>query len=172
MGLVYYESPIGYVEIHATDDCVTKIRIQDHITEPENNPHLQILIDAKLQIKEYFQGTRKNFDFKYENKGTPFRQAVWRELEKVVYGTTATYKSIGLAMGNPKAVRAIGGANHHNNIWLVVPCHRIIGSNGKLVGYGGGLWRKEWLLAHEKQMCHYAQQSGIEHEAYTCLMPE
>lgn len=151
LGLSYYESPIGYVAIYSTEDRVTRIRIQDEIIEKSYNENNLILKECISQIDEYFHEKRKHFTFKYENIGTPFRQKVWKELEKVPYGTTSSYKDISVAIGSPKAVRAVGGANHHNNIWLVVPCHRIIGSNGSLVGYGGSVWRKEWLLEHEKR---------------------
>ena len=143
-----FTSPLGVVVIEATDDYITKIRLQDETTELLS-PETEILQQCKRELLEYFDGKRFAFTFKHQNNGTEFRKIVWQELEKIPYGTTATYKDIAINAGNPKAVRAVGGANHHNNIWIVVPCHRIIGANGSLTGYGGGLWRKQWLLEHE-----------------------
>ncbi|MBC9786055.1 methylated-DNA--[protein]-cysteine S-methyltransferase [Heliobacterium chlorum] len=104
------------------------------------------------QLDEYFRGTRKDFNVKLNPQGTQFQKQVWRKLPDIPYGKTASYKDIAEAVGNPKAVRAVGGANSQNPISIIVPCHRIIGSNGKLTGYAGGLWRKEWLLAHEQKV--------------------
>jgi methylated-DNA-[protein]-cysteine S-methyltransferase len=104
---------------------------------------------AKKQLFEYFQGSRKRFDVPIVLYGTPFQKAVWTELTRIPYGETRSYKDIALAIGAAKAVRAIGGANNRNPIPIIVPCHRVIGSNGALVGYGGGLSIKEHLLKLE-----------------------
>ena len=162
----YWQSPIGWLKLTATQGAISHIRFVDDEpsadaepsltpTEPQlvsqavHAPNQAVLAQAIEQLAEYFAGSRREFDFATTNVGTPFRQQVWQALMAVPYGHTASYKDIAVAIGNPKAVRAIGSANHNNNLWLVVPCHRIIGSGGQLVGYGGGLWRKEWLLAHE-----------------------
>ncbi len=103
------------------------------------------------QVMEYMEGKRKEFAFPYEMKGTQFQKKVWQELCRIPYGETRTYKEIAIAIGNPKACRAVGMANHNNPIAIAVPCHRVIGSNGKMVGYAGGLEMKESLLALERK---------------------
>jgi methylated-DNA-[protein]-cysteine S-methyltransferase len=106
------------------------------------------------QLDEYFLGKRKNFDLPLSLHGTTFQLAVWKQLETIPYGKTKTYKDIAIGVGNEKAVRAVGLTNGRNPIAIVVPCHRVIGSNGKMVGYASGVWRKEWLLAHERNNYH------------------
>ncbi len=103
-------------------------------------------------MDEYFNKKRKKFDLPLQPQGTNFQKAVWDALLEVPYGTTVSYFDIAKKVDNPKAVRAAGGANGKNPITIIIPCHRIIGSNGKLVGYGGGLWRKKWLLQHEQNL--------------------
>jgi len=101
------------------------------------------------EICEYFEGTRTSFDIPYRLQGTPFREKVWHELEKIPYGQTRTYGELAAAIGSPGASRAVGGACHHNPIWLIVPCHRVIGRDGSLTGYADGLELKGFLLEHE-----------------------
>jgi methylated-DNA-[protein]-cysteine S-methyltransferase len=108
------------------------------------------LEECLAQIDQYFQGTRQEFSLQLAPEGTDFQQQVWRELSKIPYGQTASYLDIARAIGNEQAVRAVGAANGQNPISIIIPCHRVIGSDGKLTGYGGGLWRKEWLLTHER----------------------
>jgi len=175
----YYESPIGMALITANEGAVVQIETivkmdnmkpspyyseEEFITSDEFGiKHLegpyeantQVIKMCQMQLEEYFKGTRKYFDFTYKNIGTPFREKVWKELEKIPYGEIRSYKDIAVAINNEKAVRAVGGANHHNNLWIVVPCHRVIGADGKLTGYGGGVDIKEWLLKHEAK---YKQQ--------------
>jgi methylated-DNA-[protein]-cysteine S-methyltransferase len=109
------------------------------------------LSPATEQLAEYFEGTRRSFDLTFAPSGTPFQLAVWRALEAIDYGTTASYCDVATAVGNPKATRAVGLANNRNPIALFVPCHRVIGANGSLTGYGGGLEMKRWLLDHERR---------------------
>lgn len=109
------------------------------------------LDDVIAELHEYFAGRRQQFTVDLDLYGTPFQKMVWLELLKIPYGETRSYKDIALAIDTPKAVRAIGGANHNNPIPIIIPCHRVIGSNGSLVGYGGGLSIKEHLLALESQ---------------------
>lgn len=153
---ILYRSPIGFVLIKAEDGYVTSIStLEDNeignYKESINisNENYIVLNECTQQLDEYFIGKRKLFNFKYKNIGTKFRQKVWEEVEKIPYGTTVSYKDLAITINNVKAVRAVGGANHYNNLWIVVPCHRVIGSDGSLTGYGGGLWRKKWLLDHE-----------------------
>lgn len=144
-------SPIGAVTVQAQGDYIIRVSVHDKIKEEEIFPNTPILLQCAKEFEEYFEGKRKTFTFKYKNIGTPFREFVWKHLEKIPYGTTISYKDLANNINNQKAARAVGGANHNNNIWVAVPCHRVIGSNGSLVGYGGGLWRKKWLLEHEQK---------------------
>ncbi len=143
----YFKSPIGLVQIGGTASEVTSLDFVERRREKtESNP---LLDRAARQIAEYFAGKRQVFDVPISYQGTDFQERVWGQLLKVPYGKTASYQDIARGVGSPLAVRAVGAANGKNPISLIVPCHRIIGSNGTLVGYGGGLWRKEWLLKHE-----------------------
>jgi len=108
-----------------------------------------LLTAALTQLAEYFAHKRQIFDLPLHFHGTPFQCQVWHQLLTVPYGATTSYQTIANALGNPKAVRAVGAANGQNPLSIIAPCHRIIGSDGNLTGYGGGLWRKEWLLRHE-----------------------
>lgn len=143
----YYNSPIGIIEIKATEEGITSIIFVEEEGQRDETP---ILRDCCAQLDEYFEGKRKNFDLNIVMEGTDFQRRVWNALRTVEYGRTASYKDIAEQIGNVKAVRAVGMTNSKNPISIVVPCHRVIGSNGKLTGYAGGLWRKEWLLNHEK----------------------
>ena len=143
----YYESPIGTVEIGGTDNAITALYfVEDRrdATEPT-----AVIDDAIEQIDAYFNAGRTTFDLPLRLHGTDFQRQVWQQLITVSFGQTVAYQFIADAIGNPRAVRAVGAANGQNPISIIVPCHRIIGSNGQLTGYGGGLWRKEWLLRHE-----------------------
>ena len=145
------ESPIGLIEIGATDQAIRSLYFVEEPradAEDADNPH-PLIAKAVHQLQEYFNGTRTEFDLPLALHGTDFQQQVWQQLLTVAYGQMASYRDIAYALDKPKAVRAVGAANGQNPISLIVPCHRIIGSNGKLTGYGGGLWRKEWLLKHE-----------------------
>ena len=108
-----------------------------------------ILAQCARELDEYFAGTRKTFDVPFMLRGTPFRETVWAELERIPYGEAISYAELATRVGNPKASRAVGSANGQNPISLIIPCHRVITSSGTLGGYAGGLSRKEWLLAHE-----------------------
>jgi AraC family transcriptional regulator, regulatory protein of adaptative response / methylated-DNA-[protein]-cysteine methyltransferase len=121
------------------------------------NEHISIL---REQMEEYFGGKRKEFTVSLDPVGTPFQRSVWNELLKVRYGTTRTYLEQSAALGNTKSIRAVANANAQNRIAILIPCHRIIGSDGRLTGYAGGLWRKKWLLDHEKKhsQCEYEQE--------------
>lgn len=143
----YYESPIGLIELGVTDEALTVLYfVEAPRQETATTPLLQ---QAVAEIHAYFAGTLRDFTVPLHFHGTPFQQRVWQQLLTVPYGKTTSYQSIANALGNPKAVRAVGAANGQNPISIIAPCHRIIGSDGNLIGYGGGLWRKEWLLRHE-----------------------
>ncbi len=144
-----YQSPIGLIEIGGTDAAVTCVRFVSG-RPPRETESMPVLREALRQIDEYFLGRRTAFDVALDLGGTPFQQAVWGALLKVPYGRNTTYREIAAAIGRPRAVRAVGAANGANPISIIVPCHRVIGADGSLVGYGGGLRRKAWLLAHEQ----------------------
>lgn len=146
-----YQSPIGVLEIIGTKDAVCSIMFIEgeeiiHTVQEETPMVLRECLD---QMDEYFKGKRQTFTFPFTLVGTEFQQTVWEALASIPFGETGTYKALALKIENEKAIRAVGHANGRNKLSIVIPCHRIIGSNGKLTGYAGGLWRKEWLLRHE-----------------------
>lgn len=145
----YYKSPIGIIEIKAVDDLIISVEFANDDSYKVNE-NSKILEKALKQLDLYFKGDLKAFDVNMFLDGTEFQKKVWNELTKIPYGEIVTYKDIAKSIGNEKAVRAVGNANNKNKIPIIIPCHRVIGSNGKLIGYAGELWRKEWLLKHEK----------------------
>ena len=151
---VDYKSPIGILEIKGTDQAISSILfVEREVMEntlQENTP--QVLKDCLAQIDDYFKGELHEFTFPYVVNGTIFQQSVWNALKGISYAETGSYKDIAISIGNEKAIRAVGSANGKNKLTIVIPCHRIIGTNGKLTGYAGGLWRKEWLLQHEQKV--------------------
>jgi methylated-DNA-[protein]-cysteine S-methyltransferase len=144
-----YISPIGLVRISGTEKGLLGLDFIDGDKGSGARPE-PFLAEALDEIDEYFRGRRKVFTVRLDLCGSAFQKRAWNELLKIPYGGTATYRSIAEALGNPRATRAVGGANHRNPISIIVPCHRVLGADGSLTGYGGGLWRKEWLLAHER----------------------
>jgi methylated-DNA-[protein]-cysteine S-methyltransferase len=148
-----YQSPIGVIEIIGSEECIQSIMFVDRVSVIEHQPDIpRVLQDCYDQLDEYFKGEREIFTFPYEQKGTLFQQTVWNELIKVPFAETVSYRNIACSLQNEKAIRAVGNANGKNKLSIVIPCHRIIGSNGSLTGYAGGLWRKEWLLTHEREI--------------------
>jgi methylated-DNA-[protein]-cysteine S-methyltransferase len=145
-----YVSPIGLLEVVGTEAGIRLIEFTDRKDLPAGPP-APCLKECFRQLDEYFRGTRRTFSLELDLGGTPFQKRVWDELLKVPFGRTTTYRDIAAALDNPNATRAVGGANHRNPVSIIVPCHRVVGANGSLTGYGGGLWRKEWLLAHEQK---------------------
>lgn len=144
----YYSSPIGVIEVKGSLQGITSLYFVEEDIISSSIP--ECLKECINQLDEYFKGIRKDFTVKLQIDGTEFRKSVWNKLLDIPYGETCSYMDIAIAIGNKKAVRAVGGANHNNKISIIIPCHRVIGSTGSLTGYGGGLWRKEWLLNHEK----------------------
>lgn len=144
----YYYSPIGLLEIKIKADRIAGLSY----VEKQNFPANEHLLTDKIiqQLDGYFAGELQRFDLPLLLEGTNFQKTVWQALIEIPYGVTATYKDIAVKINKPGAMRAVGYANHKNPVIIIVPCHRVIGAGGKLVGYGGGLWRKEWLLKHEK----------------------
>ena len=147
MYIDYMSTPIGILEIQASEHGITKLIFLESGNSTINS--CGIINKCKRQLKEYFNGKRKEFDLPLDQHGTNFQKSVWTQLVKVLFGQIASYRDIANAVNNPKAVRAVGAANGKNPISIIVPCHRIIGSNGTLTGYAGGLNRKAWLLNHE-----------------------
>ena len=148
MEKVVINSPLGFVLIEGNEDGISKISvISDETILSESIPKL--FTNVVSQLKEYFEGNRTDFQFKMNPKGTDFQMKVWDELLKIPFGKTVSYQEVNNNLGDPKAIRAVANANGKNPLWIVVPCHRVIGSDGSLTGYAGGLWRKKWLLDHE-----------------------
>jgi len=146
-------SPVGTITILADDEFVHVITFAEKdITGLSENA---LTVKVANQLNDYFKGDLKNFDFPMKQKGTEFQQEVWQNLLTIPFGETTSYAKF--SAHNPLAIRAIAAANGKNNIAIVVPCHRVIGSNGKLVGYAGGLWRKQWLLQHERELSQKGQ---------------
>ena len=147
--LFFYETDLGIIGIRDNNNAITEVfysksKINDHLKETP------LIRECFNQLKEYFQGTRREFTIPIEAEGSEFQKKVWKALLDIPYGQTRTYKEIAIAIGNEKACRAVGMANNRNPISIIIPCHRVIGANGKLVGYGGGLDIKEKLLNIEK----------------------
>ncbi len=148
----YFKSPIGLLRVSGNEKWIQAVGFCEQ-AGPETEIVPDCLRQACLQLDEYFQGKRRKFELPLNLRGTAFQKKVWAALRKVPFGRTLSYGGIARAIGQPYSGRAVGGANHHNPVAIIVPCHRIIGHNGRLTGYGGGLWRKQWLLEHEKKVC-------------------
>lgn len=144
----FYKSPIGWLCIKSTDGGISNIDFVEHQDQPCHNDHIE---QCLVQLHEYFDGSRKSFDITCDLVGSDFQKLVWSTLETIPYGQSTSYKNIAIAIQNPNASRAVGNANNKNPIPIIIPCHRVIGSNKKLVGYRGGLHIKEWLLDHERK---------------------
>ena len=147
METTYIKTPLGIARIEGDENGVSAISVLDEGAISISIP--EILQNAVSQLNEYFEGKRLNFDLKLNPKGTDFQKKVWKGLLQIPYGKTRTYLEQSKVLGDVKAIRAVASANGKNPLWIVVPCHRVIGSDGSLTGYAGGLWRKKWLLEHE-----------------------
>lgn len=148
MQTAYLKCPLGTTEIIGDEDGVAVISILDH--EKEISTEIpDVLKLAVAELEAYFAETLTDFSFKLNPKGTEFQQKVWQELLNIPFGKTMSYLELSKKLGDVKAIRAVASANGKNPLWIVVPCHRVIGTDGSLTGYAGGLWRKKWLLEHE-----------------------
>lgn len=150
----YYQTPIGIAKIIGNEDGIQSISVMDDDKDFSTSLEMtngipKCLQDCITQLEEYFSGKRTEFNLKLNPKGTEFQQKVWKELLNIPFGKTRTYLEQTKKLGDPKAIRAVASANGKNPLWIVVPCHRVIGSDGSLTGYAGGIWRKKWLLEHE-----------------------
>jgi len=149
METVYINSPLGITKIVGDEDGVAVISVSDVGTNEVSPEIPEILKEAVSQLQEYFDKKRTDFTFKLNPKGTEFQQKVWKSLLEIPYGKTVSYMDQTKKLGDIKAIRAVASANGKNPLWIVVPCHRVIGTNGSLTGYAGGLSRKKWLIEHE-----------------------
>ncbi len=149
--ITYLKTPIGQLKITADELSVNSVLFVFNDTEMEEENLNKVVTQCKTELAEYFSGKRKKFEVPISQKGTEFQQKVWKELIKIPYGTTVSYNDIAIALGDKKSVRVVGSANGKNQISIIVPCHRVIGKDGSLTGYAGGMWRKKWLLNHEKE---------------------
>jgi methylated-DNA-[protein]-cysteine S-methyltransferase len=166
---IYYKSPVGILKLACEADALTELLFastqKNGITEDSitsfDAPKSAVLLQTIEQLEEYFAGKRMLFDIPMNQKGTPFQQKVWAELMNIKAGHAISYLTLSKRLGDVKAIRAVGTANGRNNISIIVPCHRVIGSNGTLVGYGGDLWRKKWLLDHEAKFTNAVQALSL-----------
>jgi methylated-DNA-[protein]-cysteine S-methyltransferase len=151
MPSTHFKTPIGFARITEDDGFITSIYLLDGEFEetPAETPLLKM---AVRQMEEYFAGERKDFDLPLKQKGSDFQLRVWDQLSKIGYGKTISYMQQAKLMSNPLGIRAIASANGKNHLVIVVPCHRVIGSDGSLTGFGCGIWRKKWLLEHEARV--------------------
>lgn len=147
--------PLGFTKIVGDEDGITSIYILDS-DEKTTDIIPEVLEDCAHQLREYFEGKRTQFDLQINLEGTEFQKKVWYQLQTIPYGKTISYLQFSQQLGDVKAIRAVANANGKNPLWIVIPCHRVIGSDGSLTGYAGGLHRKQWLLEHENP---YKQQS-------------
>lgn len=149
MKQLQFASPLGPLLITANAKGIESVLFRDNSDAPDHSNDM-LLLDCKAQFDAYFAGTLQQFDVPLAAQGTEFQQAVWQQLYKIPFAQLRSYSDIARALNNPKAVRAVGAANGRNPLTIIVPCHRVIGANGTLTGYAGGLARKDWLLKHEQ----------------------
>jgi methylated-DNA-[protein]-cysteine S-methyltransferase len=147
METAFIKTPLGIAKISGDDNGIAAISILEEGETTKKIP--KVLKEAVNQLQDYFNGKRTTFDFKLNPHGTEFQQKVWQALLEIPFGKTVSYMDITKKLGDVKAIRAVASANGKNPLWIVVPCHRVIGTDGSLTGYAGGLWRKKWLLEHE-----------------------
>ena len=146
------DSPIGELLLTADGGALTRLYMSPFDVEPAWEHDPAALAEPARQLREYFAGERTEFELSLDAAGTEFQRRVWERLVAIPYGETTTYGELALELGDPRKVRAVGMANGRNPISIIVPCHRVIGADGTLTGYAGGLWRKQWLLDHERRI--------------------
>ncbi|WP_207493202.1 methylated-DNA--[protein]-cysteine S-methyltransferase [Aridibaculum aurantiacum] len=155
--LTYYQSPIGLLRIAATEHFVQEVTFvdnEDDLQPPNDHPILHTCLE---EIIEYFNGHRRSFTIPVHQLGTEFQIKVWAHLMNINFGKTISYTELARRMGDVKTIRAAASSNGKNKVCIIIPCHRVIGSNQSLVGYVGGLWRKKWLLDHENKIANGVQ---------------
>ena len=155
----YYESPIGLLKIGGTDQYIGELSFVDESDQMEHGePGItEVMHQCTEELIEYFHGTRRNFTIPVHQEGTDFQKRVWNELLGIAYGKTISYMDLAKKKGDPKVIRAAASTNGKNKIVIIVPCHRVIGSDRSLTGYSGGMWRKKWLLQQEFKVAHGVQ---------------
>lgn len=149
----FYSSPIGLLRIKIMNDFIREIEFTDSTHMYANNETKQSPLVERIhkELDDYFQGKRTGFTIPFSQEGTLFQKECWDFLKTIPYGETRSYSDEAIGTGNPKRVRAVANSNHRNNIAIMIPCHRVIGKDGSLTGYGAGIWRKKWLLEHEQK---------------------
>ncbi len=155
----FYHSPVGMLKISGTENYICEVSFYDKAQKPPGRKKVlpPLLIQCIEQFIQYFQGERRFFELPINQPGTKFQLGVWNELTAIPFGKTINYLELARKTGDTKAVRAVANANGKNNVAIIIPCHRVIGSNRELVGYSGGLWRKKWLLEHEAKVAYGVQ---------------
>ncbi|MBK7343410.1 MAG: methylated-DNA--[protein]-cysteine S-methyltransferase [Saprospiraceae bacterium] len=146
---LYTKCPLGWLRISGDKAAVHAISFEEEEGSESPDPPAALL-QCREELNEYFQGKRKVFTVPWVTDGTVFQQSVWKTLADIPFGRTMSYGHLARQLGNEDAVRAVGMANGQNPLAIIIPCHRVVGANGKLTGYAGGLWRKKWLLEHEQ----------------------
>ena len=145
----FIQTPLGIAKLEGDANGLASVNVLNDDTVQVTTIIPEELEDAVYQLREYFEGNRKSFDLELNPNGTDFQKKVWKALSDIPFGKTNSYTQLSKTLGDSKAIRAVAAANGKNPIWIIVPCHRVIGSDGSLTGYAGGLNRKKWLLAHE-----------------------
>ena len=155
----YYHSPVGLLKISGTPDYISEVSFHDTTQKNDGSKTDMppMVINCIEQLIQYFNGERRIFELPVNQSGTAFQMETWNLLMTIPYGKTISYLQLAIKTGDPKATRAVANANGKNNVAIIVPCHRVIGANKELVGYGGGLWRKKWLLEHEMKVAYGVQ---------------
>jgi methylated-DNA-[protein]-cysteine S-methyltransferase len=155
----YYQSPVGLLKIGGTDNYISELSFVDNKEQvTHGEPGIsEIMHQCTEELIEFFNGKRRSFDIPVYQEGTAFQQRVWGELLNIPFGKTISYLDLAKYLGDIKMVRAAASTSGKNKIAIIIPCHRVIGSDKSLVGYGGGLWRKKWLLQHEFRVTHGVQ---------------
>lgn len=148
MAIAFISTPLGSAKMEGDENGLNSVTVLEQ-DEPESKIIPDVLVDAVYQLNEYFEGKRQNFDLLLNPEGTEFQKKVWSLLSEIPYGKTISYLELSRRFGDEKAIRAVAAANGKNPLWIIIPCHRVIGSDGSLTGYAGGLHRKKWLLNHE-----------------------
>jgi methylated-DNA-[protein]-cysteine S-methyltransferase len=154
----YFLSPVGLLKISCTDEHLTTISFAEEAEAQGTVRENELSLQTAHQLKEYFAGTRRVFDLPIRQSGSPFQAKVWQLLHEIPFGKTISYSTLARQYGDLKATRAVAAANGKNQLAIICPCHRVIGSNQTLTGYAGGLWRKQWLLEHEAKYYAGVQQ--------------
>jgi len=155
----YYHSPVGLLKISGTKDFISEVSFHDTTQKSDSRKKdlPPMIIQCIEQLIQYFNGERRIFELPVNQTGTAFQQQTWHLLMSIPFGKTISYLQLAIKTGDPKATRAVANANGKNNVAIIVPCHRVIGANKELVGYGGGLWRKKWLLEYEMKVAYGVQ---------------